>query len=193
MQVPWILAPADHLSDPTRATEGIDWIEKTAIIRNGLKQMNRPHHLFFVCFSKTNTKNGLAAGLISELIIFTGGSGNKRNGFCQKLSAEKEQTILHFSMLPLVYSWTRSDHHHICHCGFANSVAGWACEAASLHFSGGEFTLDSAWDSTEGVPAPQPRIISSGKCLQSSPVQINTAGSAQVSPRGFGCAGGSQL
>lgn len=112
MQVPWILAqpeslaPADHLSDPTRATEGIDWIEKTAIIRNGLKQMNRPHHLFFVCFSKTNTKNGLAAGLISELIIFTGGSGNKRNGFCQKLSAEKEQTILHFSMLPDVYSWT---------------------------------------------------------------------------------------
>lgn len=68
----------------------------------------------------------------SELIIFTGGSGNKRNGFCQKLSAEKEQTILHFSMLPHLYSWTRSDHHHICHCGFGNSVAGWICEAASL-------------------------------------------------------------
>lgn len=197
MQVLWILAqpeslaPADHLSDPTRATEGIDWIEKTAIIRNGLKQMNRPHHLFFVCFSKTNTKNGLAAGLISELIIFTGGSGNKRNGFCQKLSAEKEQTIPHFSMLPHLYSWTLSDHHHICRCGFGNSVAGWICWAASLqwHSICSELRLGLC----RRVPVPQPRIISSGKCSQSGPVQTNTAHSAQASSRGFGCAGGSKL
>lgn len=108
--------------------------------------MNRPHHLFFVCFSKTNTKNGLAAGLISELIIFTGGSGNERNVLCQKLSAEKEQTILHFSMLPHLYSWTRSDHHHICHCGFGNSGAGWICEAAALHFGG--VAEESLWIQT---------------------------------------------
>lgn len=66
--------------------------------------MDRPHHLFCVCFCKTNNKNGLAAGLISELIIFMGGSWDQRNGFCQKLSAEKEQTIIHFSMLPHLYS-----------------------------------------------------------------------------------------
>lgn len=114
--------------------------------------------MFFVCFCKTNTKNGLASGLISELIIFMGGSGTGEM-VPVKSCRQKNSKLLPVSTCFHICIAEPSLTIITCHYWFENEMTESICAGLS--------PPHSDWDSAEDAPAPHPGIISSVRYLQS--------------------------